>query len=149
MDAEQSRRRLARKLGGDDRTPVATLRDVARVAEALHQLGPDARDVLRTPTGGSWSARKAVTGNRRNHDIESVCGSASVRDRIGEWTDGPEEFEHRARPAVRDEHRHGVLFLRLDLNEMNVHAVDVRHELRQRIQRQLCLTPDVTAAPVL
>src|SRR2546426_7586611 len=103
MDAEQSRRRLARKLGGDDRTPVATLRDVARVAEALHQLGPDLRDVLRTPASGGRLAGKAVAGDRRDHDVESIRGGASVRDRIGEGPDGPEELEDPAPPTVRDE----------------------------------------------
>ncbi len=72
-----------------------------------------------------------------------------MRDRIREWTDGAEEFEHRARPTVRDEDRQRVLFLGLDLNEVNVHAVDVRHELRQRIQLRLRLAPVVARAPVL
>src|SRR6185437_13944607 len=111
MNAEQSWWRRPRQLGGDDGTPVAALGDVARVAEASHQLGPDLRDVLRTPAGGGWSTGKAVAGNRRNHDIEGVRGGAAVRDRIREWTDGPEELEHRARPPVRDEQWHGVLFL--------------------------------------
>src|SRR4029077_7556348 len=82
VNAEQSRRRLARKLGGDDRTPVAALRDVARVAEPSHQLGPDTRNVLRTPTGGGWSAREAVARNRWNHDVERVSGGAAVVRRI-------------------------------------------------------------------
>jgi len=41
------------------------------------------------------------------------------------------------------------LFLRLDLDEMNVHPVDVRRELRQRIQLRFSLAPFVAAAPVL
>src|SRR5207253_3840071 len=148
MNAEQSRWRLTRQFGGDDGAPVATLGDVARVAEASHQLGPDLRDVFGTPTGRGWFPGKAVTRYRWNHDIESVRGGTSMRDRVRERTDRSEELEHRAGPTVRDEQRHRVLFLRLHLNEVNVESVDVGHELWQGVELRLRFAPVVTGAPV-
>ena len=48
MNAEQFRRRLHAHLFGDDRAPIAALRHKFRVAEALHQHDPGARDVGRS-----------------------------------------------------------------------------------------------------
>ena len=50
VDAEQSRRRLRAHHVGDQRAPVAALRDVLRVAEAPHQLGPGAARCARAPS---------------------------------------------------------------------------------------------------
>ena len=72
MNADQFRRRLQCHLLGDRIAPVAALRDVALIAEALHQHGPRACDALGIPAGRRRLARKAVAGQRRNHDVERV-----------------------------------------------------------------------------
>lgn len=59
-DAQQSCGSLARHLARDGRAPVATLGDVARVREALHQLRPGSPDVVRVPTGAGWLAGEAA-----------------------------------------------------------------------------------------
>lgn len=59
-DAQQSCGSLARHLARDGRAPVATLGDVARVREALHQLRPGSPDVVRVPTGAGWLGGEAV-----------------------------------------------------------------------------------------
>src|SRR5262249_20893246 len=133
VDAEQSWQRLARQLAGDGGTPVATLRDVAGVSKALHQFRPDSRDVFRAPTGARRLAGEAVARHGGDHDIERVCGAASVRGRIRERTDDVDELEHRARPTVRDENRQRILVTRADVDEVNVNAVNGSHELRQGI----------------
>src|SRR5687768_17937768 len=45
----------------------------------------------------------------------------------------------RARPAVRDEHRQCIRMPRSDVNEMDVEAIDLRDELRERVQRRFHL----------
>jgi hypothetical protein len=50
--------------------------------------------------------------------------------RIGQWIDDLELLDDRARPSVRDDERHCVFVLRANVNEMNVHAVDLGDEVR-------------------
>ena len=54
--------------------------------------------------------------------------------RVGERPDGVEHLDHRARPAVGHDQRQRVLVRRADLDEVDVHAVDLGDELRQRVQ---------------
>ena len=57
VDAEQSWRSLHAHQVDDDRAPIATLRDVPRVPEALHQLGPGTGDTVGAPSGLGRLAR--------------------------------------------------------------------------------------------
>src|SRR6266581_2986268 len=148
VDAEQSRRRLARHRAGDGGTPVAALGDVAGVSEALHQLRPGSRDVVGVPTGAGWLAGEAVARYGRDDDVESVLGPASVRGRVRERPDDLDELEHGARPTVRDDHWKRILVPRADVDEVNVQAIDGRHELRQCIQLRFRLPPVVVRPPV-
>jgi hypothetical protein len=50
---------------------------------------------------------------------------------------------------MRHDQRHGVGMTRLDVDELDIDAVDRRHELRQGIQLRLRLTPVVVGSPVL
>ena len=69
VNAEQFRRRLHAHLFGDERTPIAALRHKSRVAEALHQHDPGARDARRGPSRSRSACRKirspASTESRR------------------------------------------------------------------------------------
>src|SRR5215213_3083911 len=56
VDADQPRRRLYTHQINDLPAPIAALGDVAVVSQALHQLRPGTRDVLRAPAGAGWLA---------------------------------------------------------------------------------------------
>jgi hypothetical protein len=66
--------------------------------------------------------------------MERVRVAAAVRGRVRERADGVEHLDDRARPAVGHDQRQRVLMLGLDVHEVDVHAVDLRGELRQRVQ---------------
>jgi len=71
-----------------------------------------------------------------------------VRGRVGERADDPEQFDDRARPAVRDDQRQRVLVPGPDVDEVDVHPVDLGRELRQRVQFRLAPAPVVVGRPV-
>ena len=61
----------------DDRTPVTTLRDELRVAEALHQHGPGTRNASGVPPGRGRLAGKPVS----RASTESPYGTRPTRFR--------------------------------------------------------------------
>jgi hypothetical protein len=71
-----------------------------------------------------------------------------VRGWIGQRVDDLELLDDRSRPTVRDDQRERILVARTNMDEVNVDAVDGRHELRQCIQPRFHLAPVVAAAPV-
>ena len=144
----QPLRRQQRHLFRDGVAPVAALRHVLRVAEPLHQGGPRARDADRIPTGLCRRAGEAVTRQRRDHHVERVVRTRAVHGRIGQRPDDLELFDDRARPAMRDDHRHGAFVLRADVDEVEVHSIDLGEELRQRLQSRLDRAPVVVGRPV-
>ncbi len=148
VDAEQSLRRLHTHQVDDDRAPVAALRHVARVTEALHQHIPRTRDALGTPARRGRLAGEAVARHRRNHDVEGVGCGATMRGRIGERLDDLELFDDRAGPSVRDDHGQGVLVLRANVHEVDVQPIDLGDELRLRVQPRLDLAPVIFGRPV-
>jgi hypothetical protein len=70
-----------------------------------------------------------------------------VRRGIGERLDDLQLLDDRAGPAVGDDQREGVLVLRADVDEMDVEAVDLGRELRQRVQLGLDPAPVVLGRP--
>ena len=148
VDADQPLGRLAPHRVRDGGAHVAPLGDVARVAEALHQLRPRAGDAAGIPAELGRLAREAVARQRRDHHVEGILGAPAVGGRIRERIDDLEQLDHGSRPAVRDDHRHRVRVARLDVDEVDVHAVDLRHELRVGIQPGLGLPPVVVRRPV-
>jgi hypothetical protein len=80
--------------------------------------------------------------------MEGVLGAPAMAGGIRQRIDDVEQFEHGSWPAVRDDQRQGVRMARLDLDEMNVHAVDRRHELRKSVQLRLGFPPVVVGFPV-
>jgi hypothetical protein len=50
---------------------------------------------------------------------------------------------------MRHDQRQSIGMLRADVNEVNVHAVDRCHELRQGVELGLGLSPVVAGAPIL
>ena len=145
VDAEQSRRRLPPHRLDDARPPVSALRDVARVAQPLHEHVPRTADALHPPAGLGRSRREAEARQRRNHDVEGVLRPAAERRRIGERTDELDLLEDRARPSVRDDQRQRVRVAGADVDEVDVDPVDGRHELREGVQ--LRLAPCASRSP--
>ena len=86
---------------------------------------------------------------RRNHDVESVRRGAAMCRRIGQRIDDLQLLDDRAGPSVRDDHRQRVRMLRTHVNEMDVHPVDLGHELRQGVELRLALAPVVVRRPVV
>ena len=146
--AEQSCRCLHAHHVDDERTPVAALRHITRVAETLHQHVPGTRDAGSIPAGGGRLARKPVARHRRDHHIERIGCSSAVRRRIGQRIDNLHLLDDRARPSVGDDERQRILVLRADVNEMNVQPIDLGDELRQRIQLRFDLAPVVVSRPI-
>jgi hypothetical protein len=72
-----------------------------------------------------------------------------VSGRIRERIDDVEQLDHGSRPPVRDDHRQRIRVLRLDVDEVNVDAVDLGHELRVGIELGLGLPPVVVRRPVM
>jgi hypothetical protein len=67
---------------------------------------------------------------------------------VGQGLDDLELLDDRAGPPVRDDERQRVLVLRARVDEMKVEPIDLRHELRQRVQSCLALAPLVLRRPV-
>ena len=148
VDAEQPLGRLAAHRVRDGGAHVAPLGDVARVAEAIHQLRPRAGDAAGVPAELGRLAREAVARQGRQHQVECVLGGAAVRGRVGQGTDGLEQLDDRAGPAVRHDQRQRVLMPGPDVDEVDLHPVDLGRELRQRVQSCLALAPVVLGRPV-
>src|SRR5918993_246063 len=83
VDADQPLRRLAAHRVGDSGTDVATLRHVAGVAEAIHQLRPRAGDTGGLPAELGGLAGEAVAGQGWQYQVECIGPGAAVPGRIG------------------------------------------------------------------
>jgi hypothetical protein len=79
--------------------------------------------------------------------VERVAGGSAVRGRVGERADDLEQFDDGARPAVGHDERQRVRVRRLHVDEVDVDAVDLRLELRQRVESRLTLAPVVLGRP--
>jgi hypothetical protein len=148
VDASQPLGCLTAHRVSDEGAHVAALGDVAVIAEAVHQLGPGARHAAGVPADFGRFGGPAVAGQRWDDEVKRVLGGAAVRCRVGERADDPEQLDHRARPAVRDDQRQRVLVRRLDVDEVDGHPIDPRLELRQRVQSRLARAPVVIGRPV-
>jgi hypothetical protein len=71
-----------------------------------------------------------------------------VRCGVGQRLDDFHLLDDRTGPSVRDDDRQRIRLLRANVDEVNVHAVDHRHELGQRVQPGLELAPVVTRLPL-
>ena len=63
--------------------------------------------------------------------MEGILGAAAVRGRVRQRADGVEHLDDGAGPAVGHDQRQRVLVRRPDVDEVDVHAVDLGRELRQ------------------
>ena len=80
--------------------------------------------------------------------MESVRCASTVCGRIGQWLDDLELFNDRARPAVCDDDRQGILMHRASMNKVDVQAVDLGDESREGVEFCFALAPVVLRRPV-
>src|SRR5258708_678639 len=123
------------QLPDDDGSPVAALRAVPCVAETRHQL----RDDLGVSSGAvPWLPRlagKSIAWQRQRDDVKGgVVGLSAMGRGIRERSDDFGDLEERPRPAMDEHERNGVGPARSLVDEVNIHAVDRRLELRQLIE---------------
>ena len=129
---------------GDARAPVAAHGAVARVAQAGHERHPRPRDPLHTPARFRRDVTEAVAGQRRDDEVERIRGIG----RIGERGDDLQVLDDRAGPPMGHHERHRVLVPRSHVQDMDVHAVDPRAELRHCVEPGLQRSPVVPVRPV-
>ena len=99
MDADEALGEAMAQHRGDERAPVAALRAEALVAEHVgHQLGERLRDLHHAEARLARLEGQRVARQRRRHD----------RELLGQQRDQLVELEHGARPAVREQQRHGL-----------------------------------------
>jgi len=140
--------RLAAHQVRDEGTHVAALGDVAGVAEAVHQLRPRACGAAGVPTELGRLAGEAVTGQGRQHQVECVLRGAAVSGRVGQRADSLQQLDDRAGPAVCHDQRQRVLMPGPDVDEVDIHPVDLGRELRQCVQSCLAGAPVVLGREV-
>ena len=148
MVADQALDRLATHQVRNEGTHVAALGDVAGVAEAVHQLRPRACGAAGVPAELGRLARETVARQGRQHQVECIAGGATVGSRVGQRADGLEQLDDRAGPAMRHDQRQRVLMPRPDVDEVDIHPVDLGRELRQCVQPFLAPAPVVLGRPV-
>ena len=124
----------------DRGSPVAALAAVALVAQHIgHQFGEGLGHVLAAEARLAGLERQPVARQRgRDH------GEVLLQQR-----DQAQELEHRARPAVRQQQRHGARALARRVDEVQVDALHARGELRKGIQPRFRGAPVEAAAPVV
>ena len=81
--------------------------------------------------------------------MKRVLELAAMSFGIGQRRDHAPEFEYRPRPAVRQHQRRGIRVLRADMEEVDIHTVDLGDELAGGVQPRLTRPPIVVVPPVI
>ena len=148
MDSDQALGCLAAHRVGDAGAHVAALGHVAGVAETAHELGPGACGPAEVPADLERLAGEPIPGQRGQNEMEGILGAAAVRGRVRQRPDGVDHLDHGAGPAVGHDQRQRILVRRLDVDEVDVDAIDLADELRQRVQARLDPPEVVFVQPV-
>jgi len=72
-----------------------------------------------------------------------------VRGGVRQWIDDLELLDYGTRPAMRDDDRQSIPVPGAYMDEVNIHAVDIRHELGQAFEPRLDAPPVVIGRPIL
>jgi hypothetical protein len=91
---------------------------------------------------------EAEAGDRGHDHVERVGGIAAVTLRVGQARDQVEHLDERARPAVHDQQRQRRRPAPARVDQVQAEAVDVRAEVRQRVDRALLRAPVEPGLPV-
>ena len=70
---------------------------------------------------------------RRNDNVERIRCARSMSRRIGQRLDDLQLLDDRSGPTVRDDDWQRLRVLRANVDEMNVHAINLGQELRQGV----------------
>ena len=148
VDADQPLGCLASHRVGDAGAHVAALGDIPGVAESAHELGPGPCGPAQVPADLDRLARETVARQRGQNEMERILGTAAVRGRVRQGADGVDQLHDGAGPAMGHDQRQRVLVRRPDVDEVDVHPVDLGRELRERVQPRLAGAPVVLGRPV-
>src|SRR3989442_13600099 len=86
--------------GCDGGAPIPALRVVSLVAQAQHQLTPDARDLFHRPAVLLRFIRKTIAGEPGANYMEGVLRFATVPGGIGQGWKTFQEFRDQSGPAT-------------------------------------------------
>lgn len=136
MNALQSLGCLMAQTRGDVGAPIAALSDpfAVRIAQSIHQHRPRTRGALVIPSRFRRFAGESVARKSRDDEMKGILRISPVRSRINELANHMSEFQDRARPAMCDQHREGIVVFGPEVQEVELHAVDGRGELRIGIE---------------
>src|SRR5206468_12477682 len=136
------------ELADDDPAPVSSLRTVAGIPEARHELGDDASDALGAVAGLTRFTQESVARQRQSHHVKRILRSATIACRLGKRPDDLRKLEERSRPTVYEDQWRRLRLTRALMNKMEIDPVDVDLELRKQIERALLRSPIKRCAPV-
>src|SRR4030095_5186872 len=71
-----------------------------------------------------------------------------MRRGIGQWFDNLELLDDGAGPAVRDDKRQRIWMFGTNVDEENVHSINLGDELRQGVQSRFDFAPVVICGPI-
>ena len=111
MNRDETGRLLLGHPTRNARAPVATLRDIAAVAQALHQLCPGVGNAGETPPRFGRLVRKAKPGEGRDYDVKGFIGFTAMGRRVHQRSDDLHKFDDRSRPAMSEYEWQGILVL--------------------------------------
>ncbi|MNQ91587.1 hypothetical protein D3C85_1069770 [compost metagenome] len=148
VDAEQTSGSLTSHGVRNNGAPVATLGQVARVAEALHERIPGAGDALGVPAGAFRFVRKAEAGNRGQYEMKGVLGGSAMCRGVGQRTYDLQQFEYGTRPAMGHDEWPRVRMTGANVDEVDVQAVDIGQVLGECVEFRFGLSPVVAALPI-
>jgi hypothetical protein len=133
-------------------TPIATLSNPSfmriLIAQPPHQLRPRPRSPPVIPPCLHRFPRKRIPRQRRNNKVERIPSIPAVGFGVDEFLNHMTKLQHRARPAVRHDHRESILMFRADVQEVDFHAVDGGCELRVGVEESFASLPVVFRLPV-
>src|SRR5260370_11521099 len=100
VQTEQTLGVLPGKDGGNISAEVATLREELRVAELMHQSGPNLGNLKRIHSWLLGPAGKAEAWQRREYNLECIIRVCSKRLGICDHPDHSQHFAKRSGPSV-------------------------------------------------
>src|SRR5262245_27246311 len=103
MDAHQPWRLLKGHVFGHGIAPVAALRDVTQITQALHERRPRFRNARRIPSDLPWLLREAVARQRWDDEVEGVGLGPAMRGGISQRPDDLHLLDDRTWPAMSDD----------------------------------------------
>ena len=136
---------VKRHPGGKNAAHVAVLDEELRDAQMVnHEIAPHPGHFAHRDRRPG-RLRETEARNAGNDHREGVVLAASKS--LG-MRDHPKEFDERSRPAMREDHRTGVLAPARLQDEMDIQSVDARLVVLEPVDRRFRASPVVPVGPV-